>query len=467
MQPTECRLEGNVWFQIVAAGTIVILPPSRYNPSYCPGGHVEQVYQGSDSGARRRVTRMILGDRQTWALSGAAVLALGIALFSVRGRSHSAPPRIEAEIRTALMNRDWSRAEELLRILSARRPPTSGDVVLRAELEVGRGRLDESIGLLTGIPEGDPLASKARLVAGQIEKSRSKARAAESLFLEAVRLDPALGAAHRELMLLYATQARRAEVNERFRILEGLGPLSYEDVFLWTTSFEDLWVNETIRAPLERFVSADPADRLSRLALAGIHLRSQQFDEARSLLESLPVTDPDAQVLRARIALAQMQLDGVASILESSPGDHLGTAILRAHLASRRNDPATAAREFRVALRQDPMNHEALLGLSLVLKQLGDAKAVAPIQAKLDRWHGMTVLLQKARTFNIRNDKALLTRIGEDWESLGQAAVARAWYRLALSQDPLDSALQQALFRLRDEDTLDVAGPGTTKGGSR
>src|SRR5262249_12383183 len=158
------------------------------------------------------------------------------------------------------------RAETLLKKLAELRPPNSDDIALSAELELGLGRPEESVRLLTGIPGTDPRAGRARLVAGQIEKSRGRARAAESLFLEAARLDPRLGAAHRELMLLYATQARRLDINGQFRILAELEPLSYEDVFLWTTSFEDLWVNNTIRAPLERFVATDPEDRTSRLA---------------------------------------------------------------------------------------------------------------------------------------------------------------------------------------------------------
>src|SRR5205823_9610593 len=107
----------------------------------------------------------------------------------------------------------------------------------------------------------------ARLVAGQIEKTRDRARRMEALFLESLRLDPKLALARRELIFLYAMQARRSDVNSQFRALAELEPLEFDDAFLWMNSFEDLWVNGVIRSHLERFLAADPEDRLSRLAL--------------------------------------------------------------------------------------------------------------------------------------------------------------------------------------------------------
>jgi tetratricopeptide (TPR) repeat protein len=410
---------------------------------------------------------MRLVSRHAWVLAGAALLFLGIGLFAARDRGPSDPARVTSEVRRALKDGRWSRADTLLKRLAELRPPNADDVSLRAEMELGRGRPEESVRLLTSIPTSDPHAGRARLVAGQVEKSRGRARRAESLFLEATRLDPGLAAAHRELMLLYASQARRSDVNDRFRILERLEALSYEDALLWTTSFEDLWVNNTIRPPLERFVAADAEDRTSRLALAGVFVRNQQFEECEKLLSALPMADPDALALRARIALARTDLNEVRSLLEKAPDDHPTIAILRGQLANRLNQPAAAARLFRIALEQDPQHHEALLGLSIVLKQLGDAEAVAPIQAQLDRRHGMIVLLQKSRTFNIRGDKALLTQIGQACESLGLIPVARAWYRLALNQDPLDSGLQAALYRLKETTPGDTADPARAQRHSR
>ena len=176
----------------------------------------------------------------------------------------------------------------------------------------------------------------------------------EALFRESLGLDPGLAPARRELILLYAMQARRADLNDQYRALSALEPLNYEDVLLWTASLEDIWINETIRTQLGRYLAADPEDRPSRLALAGVLLRSNQLEEAAVLLHPLPDSDADARVLRARIALGRSRLDQVRSLLDA--GRRSMPASLSCAVASRfeSNDPAAAARQFRLALRIDP-----------------------------------------------------------------------------------------------------------------
>jgi len=371
-------------------------------------------------------------------------------LVAVRGRDHSSPAELIAETRLALKNRQWSRAQVLLTLLSRRRSPTADDVALRAELELGCGRADQAIRLLVGTPESDPAAARARLVAGQIEMSRDGARGAEALFLEALRLDPKLAPARRELIFLYGMQARRADLNAQFRALAELEALNFDDVFLWTNSLEDRWVNDLIRPHLERFVAADSQDRLSRLALAAVVLRAGSFDECEALLRPLTDSDDDARVLRARLALSRLQIDAARALVADGPVEHLGLALFRGQLGVRSNDSAAAVRQFRLALQLDPTNREALQGLSLVLKQLGDSESAAPIQKQAEQWRHLTSLLQKSKTFDIRQDRAFLIKIGEACEILGRRAEARAWYRLAMGQNPLDEELQRALYRLRD-----------------
>jgi tetratricopeptide (TPR) repeat protein len=271
----------------------------------------------------------------------------------------------------------------------------------------------------------------------------------EALFLEALRLDPQLAPARRELIILYALQARRADLNAQYRALAELEPLDYDEVFFWMNSFENLWVNNAIRSDVERFLAADPEDRLSRLALAGVCLRSNQLEESEALLLPLPDADPDARVLRARIALGRMRLDEVQSLLDRGPTEHVGLALLRGQFAVRMNDPATAARQFRIALRRDPTNREALQGLSAALEQLRDWEGASSTQKQAEQWRHLTSLLQKSTVFQIRTDKTLLTQLGEACEALGQIPEARAWYRLALAQDPLDPAVQKSLYRVR------------------
>src|SRR5262249_21156295 len=157
-------------------------------------------------------------------------------------------------------------------------------------------------------------------------------------------------------ILLYAMQARRADLNAQYRALAKLEPLGYDDVFFWMNSFEDRWINDLIRPQLERYLAADLEDRSSRLALAGVLGRHNELERAEALLRPLPNSDPDARALRVRIALGRMHLDEVRSLLDRGPREHVELALLRGHFAVRSKDSATAAREFRVALRLDPTN---------------------------------------------------------------------------------------------------------------
>jgi tetratricopeptide (TPR) repeat protein len=378
------------------------------------------------------------------------ILASIIIWRVVYARGRPTSETLVSRAREAVKARHWPLADELLTHLAAERRLSAGEIGLQAEVELGLGRSDKAVNLLRGIPGTDPEAARARLVAGQIETARNLARSAEALFMEALRLDPKLAPARRQLILLYAKQGRRAELNAQYRALCELEPLDFDDVFLWTNTFENLWFNDTIKSSLEGILAADPEDRLSRLALVGVLVRSNQFGEAEAVLAPLSETDPDARVYRARIALGRMRLEEVHAILDEGPADHPGLALLRGQLAVQENQFTVAARQFRIALRREPDNREALQNLSAVLNKLGDAQGASEALEKADHWRHLTSLLQKSRTFNIRKDKTLLLQIGQACEAVRQFPEARAWYRLALVEDPLDPAVQQALFRVRD-----------------
>src|SRR5262249_27536634 len=151
-----------------------------------------------------------------------------------------------------------------------------------------------------------------------------------------------------------------------------------------------LWVKDIIRPYLEAYLEADPEDRTSRLALAAVLLHANELERAEDLVRPLPESDPDARVLRARFALYRMRLDEVQSILAEGPTDHAGLALLRGHFAVRRNDPSNAAEQFRVALRQEPENREALQMLSIALNQLGDRKGAAYALKQGDQWRHLS-----------------------------------------------------------------------------
>ena len=151
------------------------------------------------------------------------------------------------------------------------------------------------------------------------------------------------------------------------------------------------------------------------------------------------------------MALSRMHLDEAQPLFDGGPAEHLGLALLRGQLAMRRNNPAAAVLQFHIALRLDPTDREALQGLALALQKLGQADQAAVYRQQFQQWRHLSDLLEKVRqSAQARRDPDLIQKVAAACENVGQLPEARAWYRLALAQDPLDPALQSSLHRVRD-----------------
>ena len=226
------------------------------------------------------------------------------------------------------------------------RKPTTLDSFLRGQLAAIRDELDEASADLAKVPDDHQVAAQARLMVGQIERRRDRVRLAESAFLAALRLDPSLVRAHRELITIYGIQLRRTEFKAEFLALQKLTHLSFDDVYHWTSLLNNAWDPTDVVDSLMRFVAADPLDRQSRLALAEIFRRMGRQEQAESTLEPLATDDPLANVIRVHIALDRRDLEQADRLLA------LG----------RSNDPALACLRGAEALgcRQDSNRRRAI-----------------------------------------------------------------------------------------------------------
>jgi Flp pilus assembly protein TadD len=137
-------------------------------------------------------------------------------------------------------------------------------------------------------------------------------------------------------------------------------------------------------------------------------------------------------------------------LLERGPTEDARLAVLRGQLAASAMESSTAVREFRIALKQDPTNREAIQGLSVALAQMGNQDDAVSYRRQGELWRSLTGLLEKARDSGNRRDRAVLRQLGETCAALERYREARAWYRLVLALDPLDASVQQSLFCLGD-----------------
>jgi Flp pilus assembly protein TadD len=322
------------------------------------------------------------------------------------------------------------------------------DWMVRARIEQLQGRTGDALEALKRVDDRDPLAAQARLMSGLIELERYHARAAETALRKAVELDPGQAAARLELMQLYSRQQRFADLDAQCSALARRDQLDFDHLRFWCMTKNAPWAPKDDVEILGRYVESDPDDRWSRLAFAEGLRRLGRGDEAQRLLQPLSDLDPEARALRAQLALDLGDLKRVERLLAGGPAAHARLAQLRGQLALKAGDGASALRHFQMAYTARPDDCVTISGLAAALRQTGQNKAAEPFLAQMRHYNGMTALIERLLAAKAATDVDLLRRLGSLCEAIGRRAEARAWYRLATASDPLDSQLQQALFRL-------------------
>ena len=398
--------------------------------------------RGPALGSRpRRIRLALIG----LIVAGSALLGWG---YSVLRPTSPGADEVWAQAEADLHARRFERVEAAVARLARLREPTPLDWMLRAQLAVALERPDEALAELAQVPDSHYMAAQARLLAGQIELRRDRMRFAEEQLRDGIRIDPGLIQAHRELIYICGLQLRRAEINAEFRALSSLTDLPFQEVFHWCMLRNESWEPSEAGPMLAKCVAADPGDRWSRLALSENNRRMGLLDEADSAVAPLAADDPEAIAARARIAFDRHEMDRAERLLASGPVDNPVLARLRGRWALSRRDARTALSHFRIAYAADPDSREALFGLIGALQMLGDEQAAAPLRRTAAWRERFASLIQRGGTKAGRDDPELPCQFGDVCAALHYDAEARAWYKVAIARDPLDSRAQQALFQL-------------------
>lgn len=346
----------------------------------------------------------------------------------------------------------WDRAEKALTRLARARPPKEEDWGLRAQIAIARERPDEALEDLAHIPDAHPLAPQARLLAGQIELRRDRIRHAEVFLRAAAALDPKLIQARRELIYIYGIQLQRQKLADTFRSLWTLAPLTYDDVFVWCLARGVKWDPSEQVATLERFLKADPDDRLSRLALAENLQAVGRLDDALACLSPMSDDDSDARAMRARLAIDRGDLATADHLLAGGPKEHAGLARLRGRRALLHKDGNEAMTQFRIADAAEPNQRETLAGIATAARMAGDQDTASRYANRARDHDALNTLLQRAASAEGRSDPRLPLQLADACAAVGRTAEARAWIQVAVQRDPLNTEAQQALHRIGQAD---------------
>jgi tetratricopeptide (TPR) repeat protein len=358
----------------------------------------------------------------------------------------------------------YAQADAACEQLARLRVPTAVDRFLRAEVKIGLNQLDAASSELALIDADHPIAPLARLRTGQIEVRQGRPRLAEVAFLASLELLPRGVQPRKELVYIYNIQHRQGELDAQLASLLDLDALDFPTILHWTKTRHTVWNPAGDLAALEKFVAADPADRWSRLALVEALRRLDRLDQAEAVLAVLPAADPEARAQRVHLLLARGDFTSAESLLADGPLDHPELARLRGQLALRRREGPTAVRHFRIAHRADPLDHMTLSGLGTALRMVGQAEEARPYLEAARRHEDVWALVARAATAEGERNPKLPHQLGMACAAIGRVQEARAWLKLAIERDPLDTLSQQTLFDLEHGATSRAGGAGGQTG---
>ena len=346
----------------------------------------------------------------------------------------------------------------------------------------------------------DVLRREAEVVSEPAERARILSRAAEvrvgrsgrpdqaaELYLEALDAQPADAGALDGLARLYARAGAWRELAKIYeRTLAAAPPSTRPAVY---RSLAHLYLDRLDDAPraiqcLEAVLAADPADLVSRLALARLHAATGAHGEAAGDVEALaesadpgiaaglmetaalarehlqeppdPATTdwarllvlaPDNEAAARRTELARRKAGDLASLLAlyraqleaaGDPGARLAAAMRVGETAALVGDVAAAEAGFRAALEADGDFLPALRSLKSVLMTAG-------------RWDEVQSLLVRegeaardpARSVGLLYESGVLRE-----QHLGDTEGALESYRKVLARDPVEPRAFEGLCRL-------------------
>jgi tetratricopeptide (TPR) repeat protein len=343
------------------------------------------------------------------------------------------------------------------------RSGTPRDRLILAGFLEATGDSGKALNRLTEIPddlEDSRIAAAARLSEGRIAFYRTRqARRAETALTKATKLDPGSSQTWLPLADLYDIQNRRNERDKCYARLDSASALDRERLVKWTCDRRLDSEAEELAHVLEAFLDADPADIDSGVALAEESIRKGEFQAANKILDRLDnSTDPSAAtsiaLRKALIAAEQGEFDEAKKMIDTvedskiAPRDDVLRNRLLGRIGIQSRDYRAAESALRKVLATAPHDREAHQLMVQALRFDGRTDEAATVSDRLKSIDKLEDLGQKVRASLRRDDPKTLREIADTAASLGRFELAKAWLRQLLTKDPLNSELQQEIYRL-------------------
>lgn len=394
------------------------------------------------SSQRQRVTR--------WVFGVGLLVVLGLAVWAVF-TDLTPSARLFREAKLALARGDLPRAENLAQRLARRSGQQGAGNVLAAEVATKLGRPHDAISYFEKVPDDDsPLSIQAFQSAGDLQlHTLFQLSRAEQYYRQILDRKPGELAAHYRMAYVMGLEGRSWEaVPHRLELIRGQrrDPIQLVLLALGDTAEENFHL-------IEDYVRAAPEDPGSLTARAWMHLRREELDAARRLLER--ATDANPNLLTAQAWLGRTLIDQPAATflkwhqsLSAGADQHPEIWFVRGRWAQVNGQPRVAARCFWESVRIDHEHTTANFHLGAVLSTLGETQAAATFRQRAQRLGEFTVAAKTYQSRNIPKNAQTAARLAEElgllWEAWGWSQV---WNQLAPGQPEVLRKIQQ----LRDQ----------------
>jgi tetratricopeptide (TPR) repeat protein len=368
----------------------------------------------------------------------------------------------EAIVRAALKAEPGRPSANLLiaQILLKRPPPAEGEGT-----EAALARASDALNHLDRISRPplrmQPLIplwrGKALFRLGRVDE-------AEAAWNEALRLDPSSPEAGWGLLEIYYLETRTADARRLAMRLYEVEPDPHDRVQLLLEL-----VRQDAQPPapgslvqwFEPVVGRNPEELGPSLALGLALVRNGDLDRGLDRLhravEEHPASPSAWEAWLAGLDDAG-EIDELGQALGRLPAKLAAEprfARFRGRFAQERQDWAGAAREFRRALQADPFDPKLRYRLSRALRQIGATAEAEPLdrsyqtyQAALSEVRPLYEEANAIKTLGVEPHPQLYRRLADLRERMSLRDEARAWYQLALNEQPNDPVSRAAIERL-------------------
>ncbi|MDB5386824.1 MAG: tetratricopeptide repeat protein, partial [Planctomycetaceae bacterium] len=332
--------------------------------------------------------------------------------------------RLLRDAKLAMARGDLSRAENLALRLARRTGQNAAGNILAAEVATKLERPRDAIGYYEQVPDdGSPANIQALRAMGDLMLNTTyELSDAERSYQRILQHDPHELGAHYRIAYVLGLEGRSWEaVPHRLELIRGnrREPIQLVLLALGDTAEENFHL-------IEDYLRAAPDDPGALTARAWMHIRREELDAARKLLERATATEPT--LMTSQAWLGRTLLERPASdflkwnrALLPAADRHPEIWLARGRFALVRSQPRIAARCFWESVRLDPESTVANFQLGAVLASLGELKSAELFRRRSRLLQELTTAAKSFQFNNAPRNAETAARLAEElgllWET--------------------------------------------------